>query len=157
MLISWQDDLITFVLPFKCKHSWSSLQATSPFDSVPNTAYWIGFFNPVIPTQNFVQSVMLRVILGIHLLRILSIRNLVPILLFNFKSRGSNKGNPEKPIENRIWGVSKASRSNVSFRLAPARDFSLCPPNRELACRRHLVNTVDHLLIRGWNNGNHLI
>ena len=57
MSISGQDDLITFVLPFKCRHSWISLQATSPFDSIP-TKYIlpIGFFNPVIPTQNFVQS-----------------------------------------------------------------------------------------------------
>ena len=47
MSISGQDDLITFVLPFKC----------IPFDSIP-TEYIlpIGFFNPVIPTQNFVQS-----------------------------------------------------------------------------------------------------
>ena len=37
--------------------------------------------------------------------------------------------------------MSKASRSNVSFRLALGRDFSLYPPNKELACRQHLVNS----------------
>jgi len=36
--------------------------------------------------------------------------------------------------------MSKTSRSNVYFRLALARDFSLYPPNGELACRQHLVN-----------------
>ena len=45
----------------------------------------MGFFNPVIPTQNFVQS---------HLPRILSILNFAQILLEKHESRASIKGNP---------------------------------------------------------------
>ena len=52
----------------------------------------MGFFNPVIPTQNFVQS--RNTILLSHLTGILSIPNLAPILLYNPEYRASNKGYP---------------------------------------------------------------
>ena len=68
----------------------------------------MGFFNPVIPTQNFVQSRNPIFIFGIpphrQLRGILSIRNLAPILLYNPESRASNKGNPG--TRETYWGPS---------------------------------------------------
>ena len=60
----------------------------------------MGFFNPVIPTQNFVQSRNPIFILT----GILSIPNFAPILLYNPESRVSNKGNPG--TRETYWGPS---------------------------------------------------
>ena len=54
----------------------------------------MGFFNPVIPTQNFVQSRNTIFFLASHLTGIVSIPNFAPILLYNPESRASNKWNP---------------------------------------------------------------